>query len=240
MSVSAPAPAPDPRSRFRRLLAEERCWDAEVQRVFEAKGEPLQDCILQDREELIALCEFMQAHRVRSYLEIGLWTGRLLSVLDRLFELEPLAGCDHGWAAELGLPIRVPPRARVFWGDSESPAYRLWREQLGPIDLVLIDANHSYRGVRRDFEINRAFPHRFLAFHDITGASRQTAGVGRFWRELREGHKLELVRPELDAGGRGSPMGIGIWSQEPLGSSRSEDESVTSSEKGGWSPCRER
>ena len=196
-------------SRFQVALAGERCWDAEVQSVYEARGEPVVDCILQSREELCALCEFMEARQVRSYLEIGIWTGRLLAALDRLFPLEPLAACDHRWAERLGLHIQVPPRARVLWGDSGSPAYRRWREELGPIDLVLVDADHSYRGVRRDFEINRELPHRFLAFHDITGGSRHTEGVGRFWRELKEGHKLELV-------GGPWPMGIGIWSELPL------------------------
>jgi hypothetical protein len=198
-----------PPTRFESALAGERCWDAEVQAVFEARGEPVVDCILQSREELCALCDFMKRRRVRSYLEIGVWTGRLVSALDRLFELEPLAACDHRWAEQLGLPIQLPSRTQVFWGDSGSAAYRRWREELGPIDLVLIDGDHSYRGVRRDFEINRAYPHRFLAFHDITGGNRHTAGVGRFWRELHEGHKLELVGGEW-------PMGIGIWSEQPF------------------------
>jgi hypothetical protein len=79
-----------------------------------------------------------------------------------------------------------------------------WRRELGPIDLVLIDANHRYDAVKRDFEINRAFPHRFLALHDITGARRGTEGVARLWAEL-EGDKTEIVEP-------GSKMGIGVWS----------------------------
>jgi hypothetical protein len=194
-------------ARFSDALAGERCWDAGVQAIFEARGEPVVDCILQSREELCALCDFMERQRVRSYLEIGIWTGRLVSALDRLFSLEPLAACDHRWAEQLGLPIQVPPRARVFWGDSGSAGYRRWREELGSIDLVLVDGDHSYRGVRRDFELERSCPHRFLAFHDITGGNRQTAGVARFWRELDEGHKLELV-------GREWPMGIGIWSED--------------------------
>ena len=89
-------------------------------------------------------------------------------------------------------------------GDSGTDAYVAWRRELGPIDLVLIDANHHYRAVRRDFEIERAQPHRFLALHDITGARRGTEGVARLWREL-DGNKIEIVAPE-------SKMGIGIWS----------------------------
>jgi hypothetical protein len=58
--------------------------------------------------------------------------------------------------------------------------------------------------VRRDFEIERAHPHRFLALHDITGERRGTEGVARLWSDL-EGNKTEIVVS-------GSKMGIGIWS----------------------------
>jgi Methyltransferase domain len=202
---------------FREVLRTEACWDRSTQALFEAEGEPAQDRMLQNREELIGLCAFIERAHIRSYLEIGIWTGRLLCTLHRLFRFDRVAACDHGWATHLGLPIRVPAEARCFWGDSESPAYREWRAELGRVDLVLIDANHGYHAVQRDFAINRTFPHRFLAFHDIVGASRATAGVKRFWDELAEGHKREIVRPHLELGLDHSTMGIGIWSEgEPI------------------------
>ncbi len=204
---------------FRTLLAGERCWDRRVERVWRERGEPLVDAILQNREELVALCEFIEARRIRSYLEIGVWTGRLLSALHRIFRFELVAACDHGWAEACGLEIRLPPETRFFRGDSHSRAYRLWRAELGHVDLVFIDANHSRRAVARDFEINRAFPHRFLALHDIRGTRRGTRGVGRFWRGLREGFRLEILRPHLELGLDRTTMGIGIWSatEDPRG-----------------------
>jgi hypothetical protein len=204
---------------FRAELAGDRCWDAATQHVFEARGEPLVDCILQNREELIGLCELIAAEGVRSYLEIGVWTGRLLGALDRLFSFDKVAACDHGWAEQLGLSIALPERARFFAGDSDSDAFRAWRAELGHVDLVFIDANHGYRAVRRDFEINRSYPHRFLAFHDIAGADRRTAGVARLWREL-EGYKLEIVRPHRELGRDNSTMGIGVWSERPFALAR--------------------
>lgn len=198
---------------FRRELADVKCWDRLSQSLFERRGEALEDAAMQNREELIGLCEFIESRRVRSYLEIGVWTGRLISTLDRLFGFDLAAACDQGYARRFDLPIRLPAGARFFEGDSESDAYRRWREELGHVDLVLIDANHALHAVRRDFAINRAFPHRFLAFHDITGATRQTAGVGRFWRELDSGNKLEIVRPHVELGLDHSLMGIGIWSE---------------------------
>jgi hypothetical protein len=204
---------------FRVELADERCWDRHTQALLERHGEPLDDCVLQNREELIALCELCERLEVRSYLEIGIWTGRLVSALQRLFRFDLVAACDHGWAEQLGLSISLPPEVRFFRGDSESEAFRSWRRELGSLDLVLIDANHAYHAVKRDFAINRAFEQRLIALHDITGATRATTGVGRFWRELKasgEGYTLELIRPHRELDLAHSTMGIGVWSAEPL------------------------
>ncbi len=197
---------------WRRELRPYKCWDRTTEALFQEHGEPLEDCILQNREELIGLCRFMEQHNVRSYLEIGVWTGALVRALHSLFSFELVAACDHGWARRKGLPITMPPGARFLEGGSEGREYLRWRESLGPVDLVLIDANHNYNAVRRDFEINRAFPHRFLALHDITGASRHTVGVGRLWREL-EGTKHEILEPHAELGLDHSIMGIGIWQE---------------------------
>lgn len=200
------------RRDFRQELRGHRCWDAAVQARYEAEGEPLEDCILQNREELIRLCGFIEAHDVRSYLEIGLWTGRLLSALHRLFAFDLIAACDDGYAQALGLPLSIPPEARLFLGDSASPDFERFRRDLGTVDLVLIDGNHHYSGVRKDFELQRRHPHRFLALHDITGANRHTAGVARLWNEIEDGRSIALVEPHVELGLEHSMMGIGIWS----------------------------
>jgi hypothetical protein len=197
---------------FRSALESYRCWDRECQGVFERRGEAVVDAILQNREELIGLCEFFETHQVRSYLEIGIWTGGLVTALHEIFRFDLVAACDHGYARRFGLSIHLPVGARFLEGESASDEYQAWRRALGPIDFVLIDANHSYHAVRRDFELNKSFPQRFLALHDITGARRQTAGVARLWREIADGRKTEIVRPHRELGLDHSTMGIGIWS----------------------------
>lgn len=202
------------RRDFARELADRRCWDDAVQAVYEQARVPLADVILQNRAELVALCEWMEAQQIRSYLEIGVWTGRLVSTLHELFDFDLVASCDLGAARLFGLPIRLPFGCRHFEGSSHSPEFEAWRAALGPIDLVMIDGDHSLDGVRRDFEMQRRHPHRFLGFHDIRGDNDpQSAGVAALWREL-EGDKTEIVRPNPDlhaepVGGYG--MGIGLW-----------------------------
>ena len=208
--MSDPVAAPSP---VRLALAGDRFWDADVQRIFEERGEPLADCILQNREEVVALAEWMVERNIRSYLEIGIWTGRLVSALHRVLDLQLVAACDHGWAERCGFSIRLPAEVRFYRGDSGSEGYRRFREALGPVDLVLIDGNHGYRAVMEDFEINRRLPHRFLAFHDITGAHPATVGVRRVWESIDTGYKAEIVRPFRELGLPHSTMGIGLWSE---------------------------
>lgn len=197
-------------------LAGDRCWDRAAEDRFQEHGEALEDCILQNRDELLGLCAFIQERNVRSYLEIGVWTGRLVTALHRVFRFDRVAACDQGWAETCGLPIHLPGDALFYRGDSDSDGFLRFREALGPVDLVLVDGDHRYPAVRRDFEIQRAFPHRFLAFHDITGARPQTRGVGRFWRELDHGWKREIILPHRELGLEHSLMGIGIWSEREV------------------------
>ena len=198
---------------FAAELADTRCWDAEVQGIYEASGEPAVDCLLQTRGELELLCRFIERHAVRRYLEIGLWSGRLWCTLHRLFDFELVAGCDDGYAQRrFGLPLHVPTGARLFEGNSRSAEYLAWRRSLGPVDLVFIDGDHSPRGIAADLAREQSLPHRFLALHDITGSNRHTTGVAAAWRALDQGHKLELCTPHSEIGSARSTMGIGIWS----------------------------
>jgi hypothetical protein len=199
---------------FQTLFAGVPCWDADVQRIFLDTGEPRVDVALQNRRELEAFAAFMWRNNVRSYLEIGTWTGRTACALHAALNFDVVAVCDHGYAQQLGLPLHVPQGAHMLRADSDSREFLDWRESLGHIDLVLIDANHRYDAVRRDFDLNRTFPHRFLAFHDITGSHRATVGVRRLWDEL-EGAKHEIVLPHDELGLPHSTMGIGVWAANP-------------------------
>ena len=203
--------------RYLRLLADVPTWDAAVEARYRQTGEAGVDALLQSRAEVAALCAFIERHKVRRWLELGAWTGRLSLTLQALFDFELCAIADDGYASRFGLPLHRPSGAQVFIGNSRSAEYRAWRQELGPIDLVFIDADHRYAGVKADFTREQSFPHRFLALHDITGANRHTIGVGRLWEELDPACTLDLRRPHLELGLNHSIMGIGIWSaHEPL------------------------
>jgi hypothetical protein len=194
---------------FRTELSATKCWDRKTESLMENFGIPREDAILQNREELIGLCEWIDKNDIHSYLEIGIWTGALISQLHRLFHFDRAFACDIGQAELAGLSIQLPPEIELFRGNSRSPEFLAWRASLGHIDLVMLDGDHRYRAIKRDFEINRRFDHRFIAVHDITGYKIGTSGVKRFWDEL-QCSAYEIIRPHIELGLYCSTMGIGI------------------------------
>lgn len=61
-------------------------------------------------------------------------------------------------------------------------------------DLVLIDGDHSERGVHSDFELMK-YKANILAFHDIDSVSCE--GVCNFWRFLKKNYSEEYVLLEF-------------------------------------------
>lgn len=155
------------------------------------------------------LVEWMRQQEIRSYLELGVYRGGLASVLHEIFGFEVIAGADAGVIQkERKLEVSLPQAMRMCWATTESSEYRRFRHAMGKMDLVFIDADHSYGAVRKDFERERRQPHRFLAFHDIKNETH-APGVVRLWNELG-GKKRELYVERTD----GEQMGIGVWSEK--------------------------
>jgi len=93
--------------------------------------------------------------------------------------------------------------AHLFIGDSKDPYIVKSVKELGPFDLVFIDGDHTYEGVKTDWE-NYGPMGKTVVFHDIIKPTKgRQMGVWKLWKEL-EGNKEEYI-------GNGSPAGLGIW-----------------------------
>lgn len=75
------------------------------------------------------------------------------------------------------------------------------------IDLILIDGDHSYDGVKNDFEVCKQFNPKYVVFHDIT--NQACLGVSQFWNEIKDNYKSYEYTEQYDSVD-GTYLGIGL------------------------------
>lgn len=98
----------------------------------------------------------------------------------------------------------------LFLGDSTSSDSIKYGNDNGPYDIVFIDGDHTYEGVKKDFYNYKHLATKLIVFHDIDKEGQllnndDTVGVGIFWEEIKDQcNYIELICPHQ----RG--MGIGI------------------------------
>jgi predicted O-methyltransferase YrrM len=87
-----------------------------------------------------------------------------------------------------------------------------------PIEFLLIDGDHTYKGVKRDWEIYEPLVARegLIAFHDILEHPKQPlCKVDELWSELVPHHQtIEFTDPDDDRG-HGQWGGIGVVFKDP-------------------------
>jgi predicted O-methyltransferase YrrM len=158
---------------------------------------------MQVRSEIEALLGLLETCPPRAVLEIGTANGGTLWLLTRVASPDavlvsvdlPRVAPDVGYAdwrervyASFG---KSGQRVSLIRGDSHRhDTFERVRAALDgrTVDFLLIDGDHSYEGVRADWEMYRALlsPHGVVAFHDIVpGAEERVGGVPRFWKEVR-------------------------------------------------------
>lgn len=88
------------------------------------------------------------------------------------------------------------------------------------IDFLMIDGDHTYKGVKRDWEIYEPLvrPGGLIAFHDILEHPEQPlCKVDELWAELAPHHRtVEFADPDDDRG-HGQWGGIGVIFKEAEG-----------------------
>lgn len=76
------------------------------------------------------------------------------------------------------------------------------------IDLLFIDADHTYEGVKSDFEMYSALlqPGSIVGFHDIANSPEANYGVQKYWNEIKTKYRHQEIIADPDQKG----YGIGV------------------------------
>lgn len=184
---------------------------------------------LQRTWELMSLLRLVRRRRPRGVVEIGTCHGGTLfcwgqvAAPDALLVSIDLPGAAFGVGyTPHDIPrfqrfLRPGQRLECILDDSRAPAtVSRVREILASaarqIDFLFIDGDHTYAGVRGDFELYAPMlaPDAVVAFHDINPDWQMPESeVHRFWAEIsrRESGVIEFV-DEDGAGNNG--FGIGV------------------------------
>jgi predicted O-methyltransferase YrrM len=146
-------------------------------------------------------CLARHAEGRRRLAEVGVWHGVTTCRLRRamaqdgvLFGVDPYPPGRLGFSAQRFIARREVSKSEggeVRWLrlTGEEAARRLARDGAQPVDFVFIDGEHSYEGLRRDWESwsGLVAPGGVVALHDsCSSASRdiEDAGSVRYTREV--------------------------------------------------------
>jgi len=133
-------------------------------------------------------------------VEIGVFAGGTLYAWKRLaptvIGIDYFPGGPYPVYLSHGKP-RDEHGATVIVGDSHYlPTWIALVEELGgrPVDVLFIDGDHTYEGVRQDYEMYAPLvrPGGLVAFHDIVTHPGQICDVERLWYEIRDDTAIEI------------------------------------------------
>jgi cephalosporin hydroxylase len=178
---------------------------------------------MQKLSELAPFLVLVARLEPRRIIEIGSGRGGTLHAVSLVcpadasfisIDLPEGAFGGSGFSAEIGQKlIRPTQRHSLIQANSHDPAIAAQVAELMPVvDLLLIDGDHTYQGVRADYELYATLVRRggMIALHDIVPhTNHPDCEVHVFWREL-PGPKREIVGPETNVHFGGSWGGIGV------------------------------
>jgi len=165
--------------------------------------------ISQIPEEIETLAETVNAKKPQTIVEIGTKNGGTLYIWSRYFdEVSQIVSIDMpggkfgGGYPEIKQQIyRKFPRSgkiNFILADSheQTTVHELSEILKGTVDFLFIDADHTYEGVKQDFEMYSPLisDGGMIAFHDIVNhPNHPDVNVDKFWAEIKTQYEHEEI-----------------------------------------------
>jgi predicted O-methyltransferase YrrM len=162
--------------------------------------------LMQKKTEIKALLEFMAPRAPKTILEIGTCGGGTLYLFTTVFKPDLLISVDlpggpfgGGYAEQRIALYESLGNVKLIRDDSHKPeTYLKVKELLAgkQLDMLFIDGDHTYEGVKEDFRMYQEFVKKegVIVFHDIHDQAGTECQVKSFWKELRGNHdSMEII-----------------------------------------------
>lgn len=184
---------------------------------------------LQVKMEIRELMKYVETRKPKVIVEIGTASGGTLFLFSRLASPEALiisidlpGGGFGGGYFKCRVPLyrsfaRAKQSISLLRADSHhQTTLAVVREilQNKKIDLLFIDGDHSYEGVRRDFEmfVPLVRPAGLIALHDVSVHRHDpSCRVSEFWNEIKGRYKFVEIIDKSDQ----CWAGIGLLFNQP-------------------------
>ena len=199
-----------------------------IELAFQFDHRGIQIAPMQVRSEIAELLQFLETRRPERILEIGTARGGTFFLLScaasedaQLITLDlpnGLFGADsYPWRANLVRSLgQARQKIHALRADSQraETLARVRKLLCGEaLDLLFIDGDHRYEGVKTDFATYTALVRKggFVALHDIVpGEEKYVGGVPDFWREVKQGRHVHEFVESWEQGG----YGIGLLEKD--------------------------
>jgi len=181
-------------------------------------------CTHQKHWEINEAYKFLSDKHISRVLEVGSLYGG--TALAWAYLVDPLDG--KVFCVDQNFPEpnayrkhELSKRITEIWGNSHDPFIKdKVKKLVGECDWLFFDGDHSYKGVKEDFESYSELvkPGGWIGFHDILDTDYHRSGKGGvivevcdLWKEIKDKYEAtEIIDPHDQ-----SMMGIGIikWSK---------------------------
>ena len=169
----------------------------------------------QKKSEIIQLLELLKPQKLCVIIEIGTMKGGTLFLLSKI-------AANNAIIISIDLPrakfgggypkYRIPlykgfasQNQRIFLIRANSHLKSTFEKVQNilkdkKVDLLFLDGDHSYMGVKNDFEMYKPFLGKRgnVGFHDIAYSPEQYTNVHKFWNEIKQKYEYKEIIEDWD------------------------------------------